>query len=433
MGTLLLIALRNLLQHKRRTILLGGALGLVTALLVVLLGLSTGLRETMLRSATTLMTGHINVAGFFKPTAGQSAPVVTQYKDVLDIVRKEVPELDYVVERGRGWGKVISDTASLQSGLAGIRLDDENGLKKVLQIKEGSLDGLREPNTALIFDTQAEKLGVKVGDVVTVSSSTPRGVANTADLRIVAIAQNVGLLSMFNIFVPAESVRNLYQLNESTTGALYLYLKDMDDIPAVRERLRNAFEKANMRVMDTNPVPFFRKFEGVNREDWTGQKLDLTTWDEEMSFLMWTITTLDGLTGILTAILLVIIVIGIMNTLWIAIRERTREIGTLRAIGMQRGSVMWMFLFEAMLLGLISTSLGATLGILISTALNAMHIVVPTAVRVFLMSDTLTLVVKAQSVISSILVISAVCTLAAFYPARRAAKLQPVTAMHHFG
>ena len=35
--------------------------------------------------------------------------------------------------------------------------------------------------------------------------------------------------------------------------------------------------------------------------------------------------------------LLVIIAVGIMNTLWIAIRERTREIGTLRAIGMQRG------------------------------------------------------------------------------------------------
>lgn len=433
MGTLLLIALRNLAQHRRRTLLLGGALGMVTALLVVLLGLSTGLRETMLRSATTLMTGHINVAGFFKPTAGQSAPVVTHYKEVLDIVRKEVPELDYVVERGRGWGKVISDTASMQCGLAGINLDDENGLKKVLQIKDGSLEGLREPNTALIFDTQAEKLGVKVGDSLTVSSSTPRGVANTADLRVVAIAENVGLLSMFNVFVPVESVRSLYQLNDTTTGALYLYLKDMKEISPVRERLRVAFEKADMRVMDTNPVPFFRKFEGVNREDWTGQKLDLTTWDEEMSFLTWTITTLDGMTAGLTGILLVIIVIGIMNTLWIAIRERTREIGTLRAIGMQSPSVMLMFLFEAMLLGLISTSLGALLGILIATGLNALHIHVPAAVRVFLMSDTLTLVVRFQSVLSAILAISLVCTLAALFPARRAARLKPVTAMHHIG
>ena len=78
------------------------------------------------------------------------------------------------------------------------------------------------------------------------------------------------------------------------------------------------------------------KFETVNREDWTGQKLDVTTWEDEISFMTWTLTALQGLSFVLIVILIAIIVIGIMNTMWIAIRERTREIGTLRAIGMQR-------------------------------------------------------------------------------------------------
>jgi predicted lysophospholipase L1 biosynthesis ABC-type transport system permease subunit len=43
---------------------------------------------------------------------------------------------------------------------------------------------------------------------------------------------------------------------------------------------------------------------------------------------------------------------SLLNTLAIAIRERTREIGTLRAIGMQRGKVVWLLLLEAALLGL---------------------------------------------------------------------------------
>ena len=47
-------------------------------------GLSTGMRETMLDAATTLSTGHVNVGGFFKVTAGQAAPVVTDYKKVLE-------------------------------------------------------------------------------------------------------------------------------------------------------------------------------------------------------------------------------------------------------------------------------------------------------------------------------------------------------------
>ncbi|MHB8879681.1 MAG: ABC transporter permease, partial [Myxococcaceae bacterium] len=71
---LLLIAARSLLQHKRRTFLLGAAIAGVTALLVLLAGVSTGVHATMFESATTLMTGHVNVAGFYKVTAGMAAP-----------------------------------------------------------------------------------------------------------------------------------------------------------------------------------------------------------------------------------------------------------------------------------------------------------------------------------------------------------------------
>src|SRR3954464_6745385 len=91
------IAFRNLLQHTRRTLFLGGAIAAVTMLLVLLTGLSTGVRETMIESATTLSTGHVNVGGFFKVTAGQAAPVVTQYQKVVDLVRREVPEMTYIV------------------------------------------------------------------------------------------------------------------------------------------------------------------------------------------------------------------------------------------------------------------------------------------------------------------------------------------------
>ena len=99
----LTIAIRNLVQHRRRTLFLGAAIAAVTALLVLLSGLSTGVRETMIDTATTLSTGHVNVGGFYKVTAGQAAPVVTDYKKVLAVVEKAVPEMDYAVERGRGW------------------------------------------------------------------------------------------------------------------------------------------------------------------------------------------------------------------------------------------------------------------------------------------------------------------------------------------
>lgn len=433
MGTLFVIALRNLAQHRRRSVLLGGAMALVTGLLVLLLGLSSGLQQTMLRAATTTSTGHVNVAGFYKVSAGQSAPVVTDFQKVKEVIKKSVPELEFVVERGRGWGKIISDTGFMQIGLSGIQVEDEKGIKRVLKLKDGNLDALKEPNTALVFEEQAKRLELKVGDTVTASTTTARGVANTTDFRVVAIAESMGLISNFSIFVNSSSLRTLYQLNDTTTGALMLYLKDISQASAVRERLRKSLEEAGYTLMDTDPRAFWFKFEGVNREDWTGQRLDLTTWDEEISFLMWTLSTLDGLTASLISILLIIIVVGIMNTMWIAIRERTREIGTLRAIGMQRSRVMIMFLMEALLLGIFGTSAGALAGIGVATGLNLMQLQVPEALRIFLMSDTLWLSLQAPSILRSMALIALVGTLAALYPAWRAARLKPVTAMHHIG
>ena len=74
MGTVILIGLRNLRQGGRRTVLLGLALALVTLLLVLLDALAAGLETSMLRSATTLSSGHVNVGGFFKVSSGQASP-----------------------------------------------------------------------------------------------------------------------------------------------------------------------------------------------------------------------------------------------------------------------------------------------------------------------------------------------------------------------
>ena len=120
------IAFRNLVQHQRRTLFLGLAIAAVTALLVLLNGLSTGVRETMIDTATTLSTGHVNVGGFYKVTAGQAAPVVTDYQKVLEVVKKAVPEMAFAVQRGRGWAKVVSDTGSMQLGITGHRHQEAN-------------------------------------------------------------------------------------------------------------------------------------------------------------------------------------------------------------------------------------------------------------------------------------------------------------------
>jgi len=289
-----------------------------------------------------------------------------------------------------------------------------------------------KPNSAVIFASQAKRLGVEVGDELTFQTETSAGRTNTIDVTIVAVVRDMGLLSSWSMFVSKQVTRDLYQLNEDTSGAVWLYLKDIDQSEAVMDHLREVFKAKGYRVMDHEAKPFFMKFETAAGEDWTGQALDLTVWSDEVSFLSWVITAFDTVTWFLITILVVIIAVGIMNAMWNAVRERTREVGTLRAIGMYRTQVLQMFLLEAVVLGLFSTSMGALVGALLSLVLNAANIRLPMdAMKAILLSDTLYLSVSPASLISAVLALTAFTTLSALWPAIRAASLQPVVALSH--
>lgn len=444
----LLVAIRNLLQARRRTLLLSTALGLVSALLVLLMSLSAGLTDTMIHSATTLATGHVNVAGFYKAKPEDSFPLVTNVTELKKIVRETLGhEVKLLIDRQRGWGKIISETSSMQVGMAGIDIREEAALADKLTLApestykedgrpqvQGSFEGLTEPNTIALFASQAKRLGVTVGDIITLTTETITGAVNTADVRVVAVAEDVGFMSSWTIFVPKDVLREIYQLNEDTSGSVMVYLHNIEKADAAMGKLRAAFAAHNYRIMDHQPVPFWEKFEVVAGEDWTGQKLDLTLWEDEVSFLKLMLGAYDSLSFALVAILMVIIIIGIMNTMWIAVKERTSEIGTLRAIGMTRGQVLTMFMLEAAVLGSAATTAGSVLGAIFAQALDAAQITVSVdAIKALLMSDTLHLLVEPANLLGAVLLFTLFTMLAALWPAIRAAHLQPVTAIHRMG
>ncbi len=444
MGVIFQIAFRNLLQARRRSLFLGGAIAIVTALLVVLMSLSAGISAQVLDSATNLSTGHVNVAGFHKTTPTASAPIITEAKRVRKIVEENTPHLKYTPERHRGWAKVVSATSSIQSGLSGLIVDEEKVLFDSLQLAKESeyVDGgrdevigdplkLAEPRTAMLFATQAKKLGVTVGDVVTIRTEAGNGQTNTIDLTVVAVARDVGLLSSWTVFTPKSAILELYQLQPDTTGAIQVYLDDVSRSAATMSHLREVLAKEGFTLMDHVPQPFFFKFDSVASEDWTGQKLDLTTWDDELSFLVWILTALDSISFTLVAILLAIIAIGILNTMLMAVRERTQEIGTLRAIGMSKRRALMMVLFEALILGAIATLAGALVGSFIAVTVDAAQISVSNAaLRAILLSDVITMRVEFATVAMAVVTLTLFTGIAALWPSLRAARLQPVTAIH---
>ncbi|MBF0361874.1 MAG: ABC transporter permease [Oligoflexia bacterium] len=435
LSKIFLISYRNIIKNRARSAILAIAILLVTFILTLVMAITAGVDDNLTKTASTLMSGDLNVGGFYKISSSSAAPAVTEYTKITSLIMNDPnikSEISKIVDRIRGYGRLISDETSMDMPLWGVDLRNENYLSKILKAHEGDFDRVIDKGNMAIFEYHARKLKVKVGDVVTLSVPTQRNTNNTKDVKVVAILKDIGFLSQFSVFLNSADLRDVYQMKENVTGVIMIYLKNLNKLKDVENKVNKLLTDNNYKLMEKDQRPFFLKFDKVSSEPWRGQKIDITTWEEEISFLRWIIKIFNALTMIFTVILLVIIAFGIMNAVMIAIKERTIEIGTLRAIGMQKIMVIKMFLLEAFLLSATASILGITLGAVVALFLNILHIpIMSEAFRSFLLSNELILSVRIDNILLSFFIVVIVTMLGAIYPSYRASKLKPIVAINH--
>lgn len=128
-----------------------------------------------------------------------------------------------------------------------------------------------------------------------------------------------------------------------------------------------------------------------------------------------------------------IILIGVVNTLRMTIRERTREIGTLRAIGMQRRDIRAVFVLEAGLLALFASAAGTAVGLVLMAGLSAIPIDMSgNPLGVLLVRGRLVFEPTLGGVLALDAVIILLAVSTAWFPANRAAGISASAAMRHF-
>jgi putative ABC transport system permease protein len=255
------------------------------------------------------------------------------------------------------------------------------------------------PQGVAVAKGLAALLGLKEGDDASLLVSTLHGQANASDATVLHTygTGNAGLEDKA-VFLPLAMAQSLYDA-PGRADRLTLLLPDIALADAARARLAPAFAAAGLDV-------------------------EISTWQENSAFYRQVKGMFDMIFSFILGIVLTIVVMSVTNAMGMSVVERTREIGTLRAIGLRRAGVVRLFVTEAVLLVGLGCAGGLLLTLLVRAGVNAAQLsyTPPNGTgRVLLLVglDTGKLVFTAT-------VLGLLGLVAAFFPARRAAR-QPVT------
>ncbi|MFD4480954.1 MULTISPECIES: ABC transporter permease [unclassified Streptomyces] len=359
----------NAVRNPRRTASTAAALmiglTLITAMTVVATSMSTAINKMAADSMKADYT--VSMANY--------QPLTPEVREKLD----KLPDVEASSPLREGWGDVEGSYASVH----GVDAQDFGKLVS-LDFTSGSLAGLSGDSTLLDKET-ADKKGLKAGDTVPVKFDDDK----TVKLKIAGVyEQNEFLKGLYTPLAVVDA-----HLSKITDQQVLVKMKG-----GVSDRSEDAIVKA----LGDNPAIKIQDKDGLSNE--IGGAINLM---------------LNMLYGLL-AMAILIAVLGVINTLAMSVFERKHEIGMLRAIGLDRAKVKQMVRLEAVIISLFGAVLGIGLGIFMGWA--AGNSIVGSL-------KTYTMEIPVGRIAIFLAIAALVGVLAAVWPARSAARLNPLMAI----
>ncbi len=406
----LFIGLRYLRARRHETFIslitvisvLGVMIGVMT--LNVVMSVMTGFEE-VLRDRLLGINAHVALV---KP-----GDRLTQYKELLEMVMQEKGVL---AASPSIYGQVMVTSGARVSGVVvrGIDPDRINGVVDIHRyIKEGSLQALKTPRViqvegrpvplpgVILGVRLAGQLGVMVGDPIQVVS--PLGTPTA-----------IGVIPKVRRFV----VAGLFDsgMHEYDNTLIYINLSDAQQF----FELGDAVSNIEIRVQDV-----YQAHDVAKRIQ---QRLGLPYWTEDWSRLwpnLFSALRLEKTVYFLVLLLMVLIgAFNIISTLIMVVMEKRRDIAILQSMGATRRSIRRIFLIKGCMIGTVGTLLGVLFGYAICL-LIARYQFIELPKDVFLISTVPVRIYLGNFVLVA-LASFFICLLASIYPARHAAKLDPV-------
>jgi ABC-type lipoprotein release transport system permease subunit len=342
-GRLFQLAWRNLWRNPRRTLIAMAAIGLGYAMLLFVACLMAGLRQQMIESGTNLMLSDIEVhdPGYYpdRPThqtlGGRKG---TDVSALLAAIAAD-PRVSAVSPRVYGYGLVSAAHQSAGAEILGVVPDQEQKVT-VLQtrIVKGNYLTDQTPKGVVMGDKLATTIGVGVGsEIVLLTQATDGSMGN--DLYTVAGMLHTGLdaIDQGLVLMSLASLQELLRLPPGRIHEIGMKLHDITEATTAA---------AALEVQLSNTLP-----------------VRVRAWPELAPELADYVQFNRRVTFILFFIFFLLSVIGIVNTMLLAVIERTRELGMLMAVGMRPVQVVGLIVAEAASLTGASLVVGGALAV----------------------------------------------------------------------
>lgn len=418
MKLLLALALRNLFRHARRTLLTASALILGIGIMILGRAWTAAMEQAVVVPAKRATLGQVQV--FAKNAAADEGGAVSfitpqnsyrliqNPRSLIDRILKAEPRLEAGLSRLMIGAILSSGETTMEGILIGIDPEARPGVYPALELREGR-HFVPGEKAMLVNRGLAKRLGVKVGDTVV-------ALGNSADGRLTAVR------------LPIVGMWVVKGLEAYEWGACYASL------PAVQELLdvEDAAGVLVLRQKDENApaAPIAASLNALFARQ--GIAAEAYTWEEMGGPFIGGVVLTRFVASVTDLIMMVIIAAGVLNTALMAVFERTREIGTLRAVGARRGRILALFLLEALLLGLGGALGGAGLGAAAITYFHRHGIpAFSEAQRYSYGGDYLFPVLNGADLLSVPGLMVVICLLAALGPALMAARLRPAQALRY--
>jgi putative ABC transport system permease protein len=401
------LAWRNLVRQRRRTLLMGSVVAFGFAAFALAGGFIAqsfeGLKEGTIRSI-----GHLQAVDRRAVKGTEQATLEFGLKDAgrARSVAAADPAVDAVLPRVEFVGLATNGTKSVP--FLGLGVDPAPEGKASLArelVVAGRYLSSPDGEDLVLGTGLAAALGAKTGDRVTLMATTPEGSLNAVDGVVTGLV-DVRIKELNDRYLAAGLglVARLLETPE-TVSKLVLFLRKGADEAAAAARIEQALVGAGYPVA-------VRRWE------------DLAVFYGQVKLLY------VGIFGFVGTVLIVIVILSAAIVMTMSVTERTREIGTLRAIGTRPTRVLGMFLAEGALLALAGCAAGAVIALAVRAILNASGLIVPPPPGA---THGLPINVKLYPLAYAAGLVAMVVTMvvASWFPARRASRAPIVEALTH--